>query len=103
LGVLSGVSMISGSVYMGCNTIGANRTVPPNQRATMNGLSSVGTSIGRALGPICAGFLVSVFMSSSSGIPGAAVFGGWIVYVVLVAMGMGAYWTTLSIPDEEGG
>lgn len=80
LSVLMGVAMVSGSVYLGCNTIGANRTVDASQRATMNGLSSVGTSIGRGMGPICAGFLVTYSMKPTSWIPPAV--GGWVVYSI---------------------
>jgi MFS family permease len=95
LSFLQGISMISGSVYLGCNTIGANRTVDSGSRATMNGLSSLGTSMGRGLGPIIAGFLVAVCMSSGI-IPGA--IAGWVLYVVLLTIGLMAFWSTLSIP-----
>jgi hypothetical protein len=97
LSFLSGVSMISGSVYLGCSTIGANRTVDATSRATMNGLSSLGTSIGRGAGPIVAGFLVAGCMASGFLPPH---FGGWVLYIVLLAMGLLAYLTTLSIPEN---
>ena len=50
LSLLSGITMVANSVFAGCNTIGANRTVDASQRATMNGMNSLGTSIGRGTG-----------------------------------------------------
>jgi len=47
LSFISGTLMICNSVYLGRNTIGANRSVESSQRAAMNGLSGLGTSIGR--------------------------------------------------------
>jgi MFS family permease len=100
LSFITGTLMICGSVYLGCNTIGANRTVDSSQRAAMNGLSSLGTSVGRGLGPIVAGFLVAFSMTSGV-IP--AEFGGWFIYLVLGTIGLVSYWSTLRIldPDEE--
>jgi MFS family permease len=98
LSLLSGVSMISGSVYLGCNTIGANRTVDATTRATMNGLSSLGASIGRGAGPIVAGFLVAGFMASGF-IPSQ--LSAWFLYVILLFVGLLAYVSTLSIPESE--
>lgn len=98
LSFLQGIAMISGSVYLGCNTIGANRTVDSSTRATMNGLSSLGTSTGRGLGPIFAGFLVAGCMASGI-IPDQ--IAGWVLYVVLLCIGLLAFWSTLSIPEDE--
>ncbi|KAG7369034.1 major facilitator superfamily transporter [Nitzschia inconspicua] len=98
LSFLSGISMIFGSVYLGCNTIGANRSVDATSRATMNGLSSLGTSIGRGAGPIVAGFVVTGCMASGFFPPN---YGGWVLYIILLAMGMLAYWSTLSISEME--
>ena len=98
LSIVSGITMISGSVFLGCSTIGANRTVSTDRRATMNGLSSLGTSIGRGAGPIFAGFLVASSMTSRI-IPSE--FGGWLIYIVLFLLGMCSVWTTLLIPFEE--
>lgn len=84
LSVLSGMSMIFGSVYLGCNTIGANRSVDATSRARINGLSSLGTSVGRGTGPIVSGLLVAGCMTSV--LPPH--FGGWVLYTILLAVGL---------------
>jgi MFS family permease len=98
LSLLSGMIMIANSVFLACTTIGANRTVEASHRAAMNGLSSIGTSVGRGGGPIFAGFLVAGAMTSGVVPPE---FGGWVVYIVLAISGMIAYTTTLSVKEEE--
>ena len=56
LGLLTGVSSILGSIFMGCATVGVNACIEhPSQRASMNGLQSMVASIGRGLGPIVSG------------------------------------------------
>ena len=70
----------------------------PHQRARMNGVSGLGTSIARGAGPIAAGCLVSAVMSSGV-VP--VVLSGWIVYTVLLIFGLFAYWTTLQVHDED--
>ena len=90
--------MVAGSVYAGCNTIGANRTVESSQRATMNGLNSLGTSIARGSGPIFAGLLVAFSMTSGLVSPE---LGGWVVYVVLTGIGVISCVVTWLIPDED--
>jgi len=55
--LIMGITSISGTVLIGCVSIGSNRSVEASQRASMQGLCGVGTSIGRALGPIFAGIL----------------------------------------------
>lgn len=98
LALISGIIMICNSVFLGCNTIGSNRSVEPYERATMNGMSSIGTSIGRGLGPICAGLLVAALMTSPI-LP--ASLGGWFLYGLLGAIGVASYLTTLQIPEEK--
>lgn len=50
---------IFGFVFFTSITVLTNRSVPSGQRATMNGLSMLGGSAAKALGPIFAGFLAS--------------------------------------------
>ena len=76
--------MTMNAIYLGANTIGANRSVEASHRAAMNGLASLATSIGRGLGPVAAGFLVA-FSLTAGVIP--ASLGGWFAYVFMTAMG----------------
>jgi MFS family permease len=98
LAFIIGTLMTCNGVYLGCNTIGANRTVDASQRAAMNGLSSLGTSVSRGLGPITAGVLVAFSMTSGV-IPPA--LGGWFIYLILGFLGLFSYYITLSIPEEK--
>lgn len=98
LAFVTGIIMICNSVFLGCSTIGANRSVEPFERATMNGMSSIGTSIGRGLGPICAGLLVAALMTSPI-LP--ASLGGWCLYGLLGVIGVASYLTTLKISKGE--
>ena len=45
-------------VFFSSTTVALNRTVPISERASMNGLSVLGASITKGLGPLFAGFLV---------------------------------------------
>lgn len=98
LSLVIGGMMIGNSVFCGSVTIASNRSVDVGQRATLNGLASVGAGVARAFGPIFAGYLVSGSMTA------AARLGGWLVYVALAIVGSGAFATTMFIPfavEEE--
>eukprot|EP00536_Pseudo-nitzschia_multiseries_P001141 jgi/Psemu1/250246/estExt_Genewise1Plus.C_140103 len=98
LGLISGVAEIFGSIFMGCATIGSNACIEhSSQRASMNGLQSMVASLGRGVGPIVAGYLVAFTMSSEAISPQLS---GWVVYAVLVLVGMVTYLSTAIIPDE---
>ena len=64
LTVVIGVAKIFTCLYFAVITITTNRTVPASLRATTNGLSMVGGSVAKGLGPIFAGILVAVSFSA---------------------------------------
>jgi hypothetical protein len=97
LATIMGTVLIFGNVFLGTSTMTTNRTVKPHQRARMNGVSGLGTSIARGAGPLFAGWIVSVVMSSAV-VPLA--LRAWIIYGTLFISGLFAYWTTLLVPEE---
>jgi MFS family permease len=100
LGTIMGICLIWGNVFLGTMTIAANQSVEAHQRARMNGVIGLGASVARASGPIFAGCLVTFTMTSDS-LPPAA--GGWVVYGVLLVLGLGAYYVTLLIGPNDFG
>jgi MFS family permease len=64
LSLLLSFIRIFGLVFFSSITIATNRTVIPSHRGTMNGLSMLGGSIAKGLGPIFAGLLMSSGISS---------------------------------------
>jgi len=91
---------VFGSVFFSSMTIALNRTVPVSQRGTMNGISMMGGSVAKGLGPIFAGALVA--FSLSGGVFQSGAIGGWVIFGVLgllasfVAVGVFLY-----LGDEE--
>jgi MFS family permease len=69
LGIVMALHQAFGLAFHTNIAVLTNRTVPPSQRATMNGISQVGGSISKGLGPTFAGGLVSlsVFLFGKSG------------------------------------
>jgi hypothetical protein len=90
--------MIFNSVFYAGITIATNRTVEASHRAMLNGLSSVGASIGRGFGPLVAGSLIAFSMTSQSIDP---TFGSVLAYSVLTAGGMVAFAATYHLSSEE--
>jgi MFS family permease len=71
LAIMMAIYRIFGFVFFTSITVLTNRSVPSEQRATMNGLSMLGGSAAKALGPVFAGFLASqsvAWMGSSASI-----------------------------------
>jgi MFS family permease len=97
LATIMGIILIFGNVFVGTSTMVTNQTVEPHQRARMNGVCGLGTSIARGAGPLFAGLMVSVVMSSTV-IPLALSL--WVIYGTLIIAGLFAYWTTLLVPEE---
>jgi MFS family permease len=64
LATIMGIILIFGNVFLGTSTMATNQTVEPHQRARMNGVSALGTSVARGAGPLFAGWMVSVVISS---------------------------------------
>ena len=103
MGLVMGIDMVAGSVFMGANTIEVNKLVTdPSQRGKINGITSMGTSIGRAIGPIIAGSLTTFFMNPTTykSHPELATSGGWFVYGILLVIGIAAFLPTLLIEDD---
>eukprot|EP00531_Pseudo-nitzschia_arenysensis_P014692 CAMPEP_0116149676 /NCGR_PEP_ID=MMETSP0329-20121206/19099_1 /TAXON_ID=697910 /ORGANISM="Pseudo-nitzschia arenysensis, Strain B593" /LENGTH=622 /DNA_ID=CAMNT_0003646055 /DNA_START=192 /DNA_END=2060 /DNA_ORIENTATION=- len=64
LGLLLSLMRIFGLVFFSSITIATNRTVLACHRGTMNGLSMLGGSIAKGLGPIAAGLLMTTGIGS---------------------------------------
>lgn len=92
LSILMAILMIFNSVFYANITIATNRTVEAQYRATLNGLSSVGASIGRGCGPLFAGSLVAFCLSS--GYIVSTEYGSICIYTILTALGMIAFAAT---------
>ena len=75
LAVLLGFIRIFGLVFFSSITIATNRTVAAEHRGTMNGLSMLGGSIAKGLGPIAAGMFTTAALSKSPRMGSVLVFG----------------------------
>jgi MFS family permease len=82
LSLLLSFIRIFGLVFFSSIAIATNRTVIPSHRGTMNGLSMLGGSGAKGLGPVFAGLLVSSGISSGVFAPNV---GAAIVFVVIGA------------------
>jgi MFS family permease len=89
LGILLAVCRIFGLVFFSSVTIATNRTVIPSQRGTMNGLSMLGGSIAKGLGPIFAGWLTAFGISSGTFPPKVG------AVVVFLVIGLSAAFTAI--------
>lgn len=99
LSVLLALCRIFGLVFFSSLTVALNRTVLPTHRGTMNGLSTLGGSVAKALGPTFAGALVTFSFSSGIFSPHVGA-----IFVWLVIGGLGAVVAILShilIRDDE--
>ncbi|KAG7355152.1 major facilitator superfamily transporter [Nitzschia inconspicua] len=66
LGIVLAICRIFGLVFFSSITIATNRTVIPCHRGTLNGLSMLGGSFAKGLGPIVAGWLTAFGISSGT-------------------------------------
>lgn len=71
------------SVVFSTITMTTNRTVPKHQRASMNGLSMLGGSLAKALGPLFGGMLFSTSVSHVT-----PPFGSVVVYSITALLGI---------------
>ena len=85
MAVVMALERIFGIVFFSSVSVAINHTVPATHRASMNGLSMVGGSVFKGIGPIAAGLLVSFCLSS--GLFSLAV-GGFVVFVVIALIGL---------------
>jgi len=81
-------------------TIATNRTVPTSHRATMNGLSMLGGSVAKAIGPTFAGFLVA--FSASSGVIHPRVLGSVVIFAMIGLLGLSVGFICLFCLKEKG-
>ena len=75
---------VASSIVFSTITMTTNRTVPISERATMNGFSMLGGSLGKALGPWFAGVLFSRSVSSGVFTPP---YGSVNVFVIIGLLG----------------
>ena len=86
LSILYAWIRVSSSIVFSTITMTTNRTVPVSERATMNGFSMLGGSLGKALGPWFAGVLFSKSVSSSLFTPP---YGSVNVFAIIGLLGFG--------------
>jgi len=89
---------IFGLVFFSSITIAANRTVVPSHRGTMNGLSMLGGSIAKGLGPIAAGLCMSFGISSGVFAPR---IGSSFVFVLIGIISMTIAFITVCLLGEQ--
>jgi len=97
LSLLLGFIRVFGLVFFSSITIATNRTVIASHRGTMNGLSMLGGSVAKALGPIAAGWLVSFGISSGTFAPRV---GAAMVFVVIGVSSAITAWITFRLLVE---
>ena len=76
---------VRANVLISSLTIATNRTVSADERATMNGISMLGGSIAKTIGPAFAGFMVSLLLGNSAIDP---VFGSTLLFGVMSTLGL---------------
>ena len=79
------VSKIFSCMFFTSMSIALNKTVEASQRASLNGLATIGGSIAKGIGPIVAGFLVTASFSSAL-VP--AQYGSIIIFCCIGLMGI---------------
>ena len=89
LTVVIGVAKIFTCLYFAVITITTNRTAPASLRATTNGLSMVGGSVAKGLGPIFAGLLVTVSFSAPT--EDIARYGSVFIWSTISILGLFVY------------
>ena len=83
LSAVYGIIRSFSSVVFSTITMATNRTVPENQRASMNGLSMLGGSFAKALGPLFGGILFSTSVNHVT-----PPFGSIVVYSTIAFLGI---------------
>jgi len=80
-----GIRNIGVTIAFSIITIATNETVPATLRARMNGISMLGGSLAKALGPACAGILVSSLMRGRFFAP---IIGVWSLFTIMSVIGL---------------
>ena len=94
-------------VFFSSISVATNRTVTASHRATMNGLSMLGGSATKGLGPVSAGCLAALCFSS---VLFPARFGGCVVFAVIAGFASLVAIQSVTVleqsyepcPDKEG-
>jgi len=84
------------STFFSTLTMALNRTVPVQQRGTMNGLCMLGGSVGKGFGPIFAGILYSTSVAKIT-----PPYGSVVVYAILAALGLCIFLKTLFLQENK--
>jgi MFS family permease len=82
-------------VFFGSISVAVNRSVPASERATMNGLSMLGGSIAKGLGPIFSGFLVT------SSVAWFGKYGSLMIFTTIGLLGCGVMMTAFIFLQDE--
>lgn len=98
LSVLNGIMSVAFSNWNAAITITQNRSVDPSARSKLNGLSSLGSSLARACGPIVAGVLVTASYTNEV-VP--AQFGAVLIYSLVAAVGYLAFSINSKLEEQE--
>jgi MFS family permease len=99
LGSLVAVYRVSGNVFFSSVSMAINRTVSARQRGTVNGLSVLGGSLAKGLGPAFSGILVATSVSSGFVSPHAGVT---VIFSTLGTIAIGvAYSANKYLKEEE--
>lgn len=99
LSINMAVFRIFANIFFSSITIATNRTCSSHERASMNGLSMLGASIGKALGPALAGVFCALNFGNRTG--GLIVFGVLSIMALLVAILVATTLEPMSSNQEE--
>lgn len=101
LSIILAIYRVFSLSFFSSMAVAMNRTVLPSHRGTMNGLSTVGGSIAKGLGPIFAGVLVAFSFSSGVFAPHVGAVFMWVVMSGLGCVATVAAFLLLHDDDEE--
>ncbi len=99
LAVVMGAARLMSSLHFGTISMLCNESVDPHHRATMNGLSMVGGSAMKMLGPSFSGVTFAYFVSSGAVSPRAGTF---LSFAVVAGISMMVGVSTLFLPPLDG-
>jgi hypothetical protein len=99
LSILLAAYRVFGLVFFSSITIATNRTVIASHRGSMNGLSMLGGSFAKGLGPLFSGFLVSFSVSSGVFQPHV---GAVVVFAVIGLIGCVPAAMTFTLLRDDG-
>ena len=98
LSVVFAIYRIFSLVFFSSVTVATNRTVDPSLRGVLNGISSLGGSVAKGVGPIFSGALVAICFSSGVFNP---VVGGFVIFLTIGVCGAVAALISICLLEEE--